>query len=149
MGPIGCPVTSVKNYHRTPRNNPEERRSKAEGHPGPVNYRARCLFVRDIVAAGQTDKHRDSEGLYMLYKVMLLVWIVFGLGYLVMILGFITSAMRSKKVARLEHKLASNIKQTHSKLWSTLTRDVNYLRRVLNEMYVMTIKVKLSLIMAS
>ena len=48
----------------------------------------------------------------MMYKVMLLVWIVFGLGYLVMILGFITSAMRSKKVARLERKLANNIKHT-------------------------------------
>jgi hypothetical protein len=84
----------------------------------------------------------------MMYKVMLLVWIVFGLGYLVMILGFITSAMRSKKVARLERKLANNIKHTQSKLWSSLTRDVNHLRRVLNEMYVMTLKVKLSLIVA-
>ena len=26
-GPIGCPETSVKNYHCTPRNIPEERRS--------------------------------------------------------------------------------------------------------------------------
>ncbi|XP_021913562.1 open rectifier potassium channel protein 1 isoform X2 [Zootermopsis nevadensis] len=90
--------------------------------------------------AGQTDKHRDSEALYLLYKVMLLVWIVFGLGYLVMILGFITSAMQSKKMARIERKLANNIKQTHSKLWNTFTRDVSYLRRVLNEMYVMTLK---------
>jgi hypothetical protein len=80
-----------------------------------------------------------------MYKVMLLVWILFGLGYLVMILGFITSAMRSKKMARIERKLASNIKHTHSKLWSTFTRDVNYLRRVLNEMYVMTLKVTNSL----
>lgn len=85
----------------------------------------------------------------MLYKVMLLVWIVFGLGYLVMILGFISSAMRSKRVARLERKLAINIKHTHSKLWSSLARDVSYLRRVLNEMYVMKLKVKLSLIITS
>jgi hypothetical protein len=27
MGPIRCPKTSVNNYHTTPRNNPEERRS--------------------------------------------------------------------------------------------------------------------------
>jgi hypothetical protein len=27
MGPIRCPETSVKNYHTTPRNIPEERRS--------------------------------------------------------------------------------------------------------------------------
>lgn len=101
-----------------------------------------CSFARDGgFVAGQTDKHRDSEALYLLYKVMLLVWIVFGLGYLVMILGFITSAMQSKKMARIERKLANNIKQTHSKLWNTFTRDVSYLRRVLNEMYVMTLKV--------
>jgi hypothetical protein len=81
----------------------------------------------------------------MLYKVMLLVWIVFGLGYLVMILGFITRAMQSKKVAKLEHKLATNIKQTHSKLWNSFTRDVSYLRHVINEMYVMTLKVITSL----
>ncbi|XP_023702883.1 open rectifier potassium channel protein 1 isoform X2 [Cryptotermes secundus] len=90
--------------------------------------------------AGQTDKHRDSEGLYLMYKVMLLVWIVFGLGYLVMILGFITRAMRSKKVAQLERKLATNLRQTHSKLWNTFTRDVSYLRHVINEMYVLTLK---------
>lgn len=93
------------------------------------------------VAAGQTDKNRDSAALYLLYKVTLLVWILFGLGYLVMILGFITSAMRSKRMARIERKLASNLKQTHSKLWHTFTRDVRYLRRVLNEMYVMALKV--------
>jgi hypothetical protein len=27
MGPIGCPETSIKDYHTTPRNIPEERRS--------------------------------------------------------------------------------------------------------------------------
>lgn len=98
-----------------------------------------------VFASGQTDKHRDSEALYLLYKVMLLVWIVFGLGYLVMILGFITRAMQSKKVARLEHKLATNIRQTHSKLWNSFTRDVSYLRHVINEMYVLTLKVTNSL----
>jgi ABC-type maltose transport system permease subunit len=98
-----------------------------------------------VFSSGQTDKHRDSEGLYLLYKVMLLVWIVFGLGYLVMILGFITRAMRSKKMAQLERKLATNIKQTHSKLWNSLTRDVSYLRHIINEMYVLTLKVIISL----
>jgi hypothetical protein len=28
MGPIRCPETSVNNYHTTPRNVPEERRSR-------------------------------------------------------------------------------------------------------------------------
>ena len=66
-----------------------------------------------------------------------------------MIFGFLTAFLRSEKVARIERKLAKNIKQTQSKLWSTLTRDVNYLRRILNEMYVMTLKVNFSLIITS
>jgi hypothetical protein len=103
------------------------------------------VLLGSVCDAGQTDKHRDSETLFLLYKVLLLVWIVFGLGYLVMILGFITRAMRSKRMARLERKLASNIKQTQSKIWSSFTRDVSYLRRILNEMYVMTLKVPSSL----
>ena len=94
-----------------------------------------------MVIAGQTDKLHDNEVLFILYKVLLLIWIVFGLGYLVMLLGFISRAMRSKKVARLEHKLASNIKHTQSKLWNNITRDMSYLRRVLNELYVIKLKV--------
>jgi hypothetical protein len=30
MGPIRCPETSVNNYHTTPRNIPEERKSLAD-----------------------------------------------------------------------------------------------------------------------
>ncbi|XP_069678872.1 open rectifier potassium channel protein 1 isoform X2 [Periplaneta americana] len=90
--------------------------------------------------AGQTDKGRDSGVLFVLYKALLLVWIVFGLGYLVMLLGFITRAMRSKRMARLEHRLAANLKHTQSKLWTSLTRDVAYLRRALNELYVMKLR---------
>jgi hypothetical protein len=30
MGPVRCPETSVNNYHTTPRNIPEERRSRSE-----------------------------------------------------------------------------------------------------------------------
>jgi hypothetical protein len=66
-----------------------------------------------------------------------------------MIMGFLTAFMRSKKMTRIERKLANNIKLTQTKLWSSLTRDVNNLRRVLNEMYVMTLKVNFSLIITS
>jgi len=66
-----------------------------------------------------------------------------------MIFGFLTAFFRSKKVERIERKLANNIKLTQSKLWSTLTRDVNHLRCILNEVYVMTLKVKFSFIITS
>jgi uncharacterized membrane protein YciS (DUF1049 family) len=105
---------------------------------------------RDIVlTAGQNDQHLDNETVFVLYRVMTLIWILFGLGYLMMIFGYLTAFLRSKKVARIERKLANNIKLTQSKLWSSLTRDVNYLRRILNEMYVMTLKVNFSLIITS
>jgi hypothetical protein len=110
-----------------------------------------CLVSdRDIVlTAGQNDQHLDDERLFLFYRVMVLVWIMFGLGYLLMIMGFLTSFLRSKRVARLERKLANNIKLTQAKLWNSFTRDVHNLRRVLNEMYVMTLKVNSSLIITS
>ena len=120
------------------------------GQPEPATYWTRCLFDGDnVLSAGQNNQHLDSETVFLLYRVMTLIWILFGLGYLMMIFGFITAFLRSKKVARIERKLANNIKLTQSKLWSSLTRDVNYLRRILNEMYVMAIKVNFILIITS
>ena len=85
----------------------------------------------------------------MLYRMMVLIWILSGLGYLMMIMGFITAFLRSKRLARIERKLANNIKLTQSKLWNSLTSDVHYLQHILNEMYVMKLKVNYSLIIAS
>lgn len=82
---------------------------------------------------------------YNVYKVVLIFWIVFGLGYLVMILGFISRAMRCKKVAYLERKLAQNLKQTHSKILNEFSRDVSYVRRLLNELYLLKFKVRIRL----
>lgn len=66
---------------------------------------------------------------------------MFGLGYLAMILGFIARAMRSKKMARLEHAVSQTIKQTQAKIWSEFTHEVTSVRRMLNEMYFLKIKV--------
>lgn len=49
--------------------------------------------------------------------------------------------MRSKHLARLEHQLSENIKATQSKIWNGVTKDVSYLRRILNEVYMMKFKV--------
>lgn len=48
----------------------------------------------------------------MLYKIFLLVWIIIGLGYVVMVMGFISRGMRSKQMHHIEHVLAHNIKKT-------------------------------------
>ncbi|KAE8749110.1 hypothetical protein FOCC_FOCC004279 [Frankliniella occidentalis] len=88
----------------------------------------------DLVA-GQDPYKTDVS--YILYKVFLIVWLVFGLGYLFMVLGFITDAMRSKRMA----KLSSTIKVTQTKLWNGMVHEMPHLmRRVLNELYLLKVK---------
>ncbi|KAE9531644.1 hypothetical protein AGLY_010850 [Aphis glycines] len=84
--------------------------------------------------AGQTV---NTNIWYDAYKVFLVFWIMFGLGYLFMILSFISRAMRSKT---LEHLFLERLKQTHTKIWHQFTKDVVYIRRVLNESYLLKFK---------
>lgn len=49
--------------------------------------------------------------------------------------------MRSKRITRLEHQLSGNIKATQHRIWQGVTKDVGYLRRILNELYMMKFKV--------
>ncbi|XP_008553925.1 open rectifier potassium channel protein 1 [Microplitis demolitor] len=74
------------------------------------------------------------------YKAFLIIWISFGLGYIVMIMTFITRGFKSKKITQLEHKLAMNIKHTQNKVFNQLTRDINYLRRIFNELQLSKVK---------
>lgn len=52
----------------------------------------------------------------MAYKIALLFWIIIGLGYLVMIMGFINQGMRHKKLHAIEHMLSQNLKKTPHKI---------------------------------
>lgn len=49
--------------------------------------------------------------------------------------------MQSKKIARLEQQLTENIKLTHNRIWQEVSKDVGYLRRILNEVYIMRLRV--------
>lgn len=49
--------------------------------------------------------------------------------------------MRSKRITRLEQQLSGNIKATQHRIWQGVTKDVGYLRRILNELYMMKFKV--------
>lgn len=49
--------------------------------------------------------------------------------------------MRSKQITRLEHQLSENIKLTQQRIWTGVTRDVSYLRKIFNEIYIMRFKV--------
>ncbi|XP_044019142.1 open rectifier potassium channel protein 1-like isoform X2 [Aphidius gifuensis] len=94
----------------------------------------------DIVAGQDNTRSRCQGPFYIFYKAFLIVWIVFGLGYMVMIITFITRGMRSKQITRLEHKLAMNLKQTQTKIWGEFNKEVSYLRRVFNELQLSRVK---------
>lgn len=49
--------------------------------------------------------------------------------------------MTSKRIARLEHQLSENIKATQNRIWTGVTKDVSFLRRILNEVHMMKFKV--------
>jgi hypothetical protein len=61
---------------------------------------------------------------------------MFGLGYLLMILSFITKGMTSKKVRTVIEKRLHGIKSTKEKL----SKDIDYMRRVVQELYLMKAK---------
>lgn len=50
--------------------------------------------------------------------------------------------MKSKRVAKLEHKLAANIRATEHLVRQEVSKDLNFLRRLLNEVNLMKVKVK-------
>lgn len=89
------------------------------------------------------DAWHQSPSALVAYRTFIVLWILFGLGYLAMILSFITRALRSSRIRRLEHHMAKRFKSTHAKLWQNASRDIRYLRRVLNELYMLKFKVRL------
>ncbi|XP_066141111.1 open rectifier potassium channel protein 1 isoform X2 [Euwallacea fornicatus] len=82
--------------------------------------------------AGTSDNY-DFGSLYAVYQVFLLVWIIGGMGYVFMILSFITDGMRSKRIKQIEHMLSENIKNTPKKIRGEL-------RTLLQEMLFMRVK---------
>lgn len=106
--------------------------------------RRRPLFLTlclNLAGQGRYDYTKGSVAFFIMYKIFLICWISFGLGYIVMIMTFIARGMRSKKITRLEHKLAMNLKLTQSKIWNEFNKEVNYLRRVFNELQLSKVKV--------
>ncbi|XP_034833006.1 open rectifier potassium channel protein 1 [Maniola hyperantus] len=92
----------------------------------------------DLVAG--TVNNGFKYGYFMAYQIFLIVWITFGLGYIVMLLGFITSGMRSERVHRLEQKFAYQLKSTQSKILQGFTRDIAIIRKIVNEANLLKVK---------
>lgn len=49
--------------------------------------------------------------------------------------------MQSKRIARLEHQLSVNIHNTQHRIWTGVTKDLSFLRHILNEVNLMKFKV--------
>lgn len=94
----------------------------------------------DFVPTFQPQQPHKFGGLFIVYQIFIIVWFIFSLGYLVMIMTFISKGLRSKKLMMLEYQLSENIKATQHRIWSGVTKDVGYLRRILNELYILKFK---------
>ncbi|KAL4711153.1 hypothetical protein ACJJTC_009524 [Scirpophaga incertulas] len=92
----------------------------------------------DLVAG--TVNNGFKNGYYFTYQIFLIVWITFGLGYIVMLLGFITSGMRSERVHRLEQKVANQLKSTQNRILQGFTRDIAVIRKIINEANLIKLK---------
>ncbi|XP_063852450.1 uncharacterized protein LOC135095515 isoform X2 [Scylla paramamosain] len=75
--------------------------------------------------AGQQE--RDHVWVWV-YKVVMVVWIIFGLGYIIMIITFVQKALKSKKILNLEKKMASALKKHVVRVH----RDLGTVRRAIN-----------------
>ncbi|KAM8719602.1 hypothetical protein ACLKA7_005783 [Drosophila subpalustris] len=94
----------------------------------------------DFVPTFGPNQPREFGGWFVVYQIFVVVWFIFSLGYLVMIMTFITRGLQSKKLAHLEQQLSSNLKATQNRIWTGVTKDVGYLRRLLNELYILKVK---------
>ncbi|XP_037032476.1 open rectifier potassium channel protein 1-like isoform X4 [Bradysia coprophila] len=91
----------------------------------------------DFVPTFQDGQARKFGLSFVFYQIFIPIWNFIGVGYFIMIIGFIAKGMQSKRVAQLEHQLSMNIKGTQHRIWTEFTKDVNFLRRILNEAHLM------------
>ncbi|XP_055695538.1 open rectifier potassium channel protein 1 [Lutzomyia longipalpis] len=94
----------------------------------------------DYACTFQPYQERVFGIYFILYEVFVIFWFVFGLGYVLMIMGFLVKAYQSRRVKQLEHKLALSLKETQSRVWNGVTKDIGFLRKMLNELHMLNFK---------
>uniref|UniRef100_A0A182SFG0 Potassium channel domain-containing protein n=1 Tax=Anopheles maculatus TaxID=74869 RepID=A0A182SFG0_9DIPT len=94
----------------------------------------------DYAASFQPSQEHEFGSLFTVYKIFIIFWFFAGIGYIFMILGFIAKGISHKKIQELEKLVASNLKETQHRVWNGVTKDISYLRKILNEVYMLKFK---------
>ncbi|XP_035900150.1 open rectifier potassium channel protein 1 [Anopheles stephensi] len=94
----------------------------------------------DYAASFQPSQEHEFGSLFTVYKIFIIFWFFAGIGYIFMILGFIAKGISHKKIIELEKLVASNLKETQHRVWNGVTKDISYLRKILNEVYMLKFK---------
>ncbi|CAG0878659.1 unnamed protein product [Darwinula stevensoni] len=94
------------------------------------------IGLGDLVAGNQTA---DGSIWMWVYKIMVVCWIIFGLGYLLMILGYISKAYRSKKVRRMERKIRRRLRGASEKI-GRVSREAKDIKRLANALNLVVVK---------
>ncbi|XP_055640562.1 open rectifier potassium channel protein 1 isoform X2 [Toxorhynchites rutilus septentrionalis] len=94
----------------------------------------------DYTSTFEPSQEHEFGIVYTLYRVFVILWFFAGVGYVFMILGFIAKGLAHEKVQRLEKMLAYNVMETQQRVWNGVTKDISYLRKILNEVYMLKFK---------
>uniref|UniRef100_A0A182IWY4 Potassium channel domain-containing protein n=1 Tax=Anopheles atroparvus TaxID=41427 RepID=A0A182IWY4_ANOAO len=94
----------------------------------------------DYASTFQPSQEHEFGSLFTVYKIFVIFWFFAGIGYIFMILGFIAKGISHKKIQQLEKLVATNLKDTQHRVWNGVTKDISYLRKILNEVYMLKFK---------
>ena len=91
-----------------------------------------------MIILGQENK---SYSWIWIYKILLITWIMFGLGYLLMILGFIQKLIKSDRLHKLPGGAAKALVSAGYKLGTGINKEVSDLRKLVNTIHLNKLKV--------
>ncbi|KAK8777113.1 hypothetical protein V5799_029541 [Amblyomma americanum] len=81
----------------------------------------RCGISPFVAHFSRISSAGNFDGDYIwIYKTGVVLWIIFGLGYLAMILNYISRAMRCKQIRRVEDRLSASFHSTQHKFGQRL-----------------------------
>lgn len=74
-----------------------------------------CFITLSTIGFGDYVAANFDRDYIWIYKTGVVLWIIFGLGYLAMILNYISRAMRCKHIRRVERRLSTSFHHTQQK----------------------------------